>query len=55
MKNLSVSALLGQMMGLTNDSGVMGQLQSMISMANRAGVATAKASTLKLTGKTATS
>ena len=55
MKNLSVAALLGQMMGLTNDSGVMGQLQGMVSMANRAGVSTAKAATLKLTGKTAKS
>ena len=55
MKNLSVAALLGQMMGLTNDSNVLGQLQGMISMASRAGVANAKAATLKLTGKTVTS
>ena len=55
MKNLSVAALLGQMMGLTDDSSVLGQLQGMISMASRAGVANAKAATLKLTGKTVTS
>lgn len=48
MKNLSVTALIGQMMGLTDDPGVMGKLQGMISMANRAGLSTVKASTLNL-------
>ena len=48
MKNLSVAALIGQMMGQTNDTGVMGKLQGMISMANRAGLSSAKASTLNL-------
>ena len=40
LKNLSVAAVLGQMMGLTNDSNMLNQLQSMMSAANRAGVAT---------------
>lgn len=40
MKNLSVAALIGQMMGLTNDPNVLGRLQSMMGAANRAGVAT---------------
>lgn len=48
MKNLSVAALIGQMMGLTNDAGVMGKLQGLISMANRAGLSTAKATSLNL-------
>lgn len=48
MKNLSVAALIGQMMGLTNDTGVMGKLQGLISMANRAGLSTVKATTLNL-------
>ncbi|QEG21757.1 flotillin family protein [Mariniblastus fucicola] len=43
LKNLSVAALLGQMMGLTNDVNVLGQLQSMMGMANKAGVATENA------------
>jgi uncharacterized membrane protein YqiK len=38
MKNLSVAALIGQMMGLTSDSDVIGRLQGMLSAANRAGV-----------------
>lgn len=48
MKNLSVTALIGQMMGLTNDAGVMGKLQGLISMANRAGLSTANATSLNL-------
>lgn len=39
LKNLSVAALLGQMMGLTSDPDVLGRLQSMMTAANRAGVA----------------
>jgi uncharacterized membrane protein YqiK len=46
MKNLSVTALIGQMMGLTNDAGIIGKLQGMISMANRAGLSSAKAISL---------
>ena len=38
MKNLSVAALIGQMMGLTSDSDVLGRLQGMLGAANRAGV-----------------
>lgn len=48
MKNLSVTALIGQMMGLTNDTNVIGQLQGLIGMANRSGLSTAKASSLNL-------
>ena len=43
MKNLSVAALIGQMMGLTNDQNVIDRLQSMMSAANRAGLATENA------------
>ena len=46
VKNLSVAALIGQMMGLTNDSGVLGQLQGMISAAAKAGYSNEKASRL---------
>lgn len=38
MKNLSVAALIGQMMGLTSDNDVLGRLQGMLGAANRAGV-----------------
>lgn len=43
MKNLSVAALIGQMMGMTGDKDVLGRLQSMMGAANRAGVATQNA------------
>jgi uncharacterized membrane protein YqiK len=43
MKNLSVAALIGQMMGMTNDASVLKNLQSMMGAANRAGVATKNA------------
>ena len=46
MKNLSVAALIGQMMGLTNDAAVLKNLQSMMGAANRAGVATKNAGTV---------
>ena len=39
LKNLSVAALIGQMMGLTEDREILSRLQSMIGAANRAGVA----------------
>ncbi len=39
LKNLSVAALIGQMMGLTDNSDVLGRLQSMMTAATRAGVA----------------
>ncbi|MEM7453509.1 MAG: flotillin family protein, partial [Planctomycetota bacterium] len=44
IKNLSVAALIGQMMGLTNDAAVLKNLQAMMGAANRSGVATEKAS-----------
>ena len=37
IKNLSVAALIGQMMGLTDDSSVLGKLQGMLGAANKAG------------------
>ncbi len=43
LKNLSVAALIGQMMGLTNDADVLQKLQSMMSAASRAGLATENA------------
>ena len=43
LKNLTVAALIGQMMGLTNDKDVLGRLQSMMSAASRAGIATENA------------
>ena len=46
LKNLSVAALIGQMMAKTTDEGVLEQLTSMMGMANRAGVANQKAGTV---------
>ena len=46
IKNLSVAALLGQMMGLTNDESILKNLQSMMSAATRTGIATQKANSL---------
>ncbi|MCP4099132.1 MAG: flotillin family protein [Planctomycetaceae bacterium] len=43
VKNLSVAALIGQMMGLTNDKEVLGKLQEMMGAANRTGVASQNA------------
>ena len=43
MKNLSVAALIGQMMGLTTDADVLQNLQSMMGAASRAGLATQNA------------
>ena len=43
LKNLSVAALIGQMMGLTTDVNILGNLQSMMGMANKAGVSTQNA------------
>jgi uncharacterized membrane protein YqiK len=48
LKNLSVAALIGQMMGLTDDAGVYGKLQGLMSMANRTGLSKAVSSSLKL-------
>ncbi len=39
VKNLSVAALIGQMMGLTNDKEVLDRLQEMMGAANRTGLA----------------
>ncbi len=46
LKNLSIAALIGQMMGLTNDSNILGKLQSMLGAARRTGLSNEKASTL---------
>ncbi|MCP4778511.1 MAG: flotillin family protein, partial [Planctomycetaceae bacterium] len=43
VKNLSVAALIGQMMGLTNDKEVLGKLQEMMGAANRTGFASQNA------------
>ena len=53
LKNLSVAALIGSMMGSTSDGKVLGDLQSMIGMANRAGLSTQNAGDVlkKLTAK----
>ncbi len=44
LKNLSVAALIGQMMGQTSDTNVLQRLGQMMGMANKAGVATQNAS-----------
>jgi len=46
LKNLSVAALIGQMMAKTTDQGVLSQLTSMMGMANQAGVANKNAGTV---------
>ena len=46
MKNLSVAALIGQMMGLTSDTDVLGRLQVMLNAATRAGVSQQNAGTV---------
>ena len=46
LKNLSVAALIGQLMGLTSDEGQLKKLQSMMSMATRAGMANENAGTV---------
>ena len=43
VKNLSVAALIGQMMGLTNDKEVLDRLQEMMGAANRTGIASQNA------------
>ena len=43
MKNLSVAALIGQMMGLTSDKDILDRLQAMMGAASRAGVASQNA------------
>ena len=46
LKNLSVAALIGKMMGQTNDEGILQNLQAMMSAASRTGVASQKAKTV---------
>jgi hypothetical protein len=46
LRNLSVAALLGHMIGMSNDSGILSRLQGMLSAATRAGVAQEKAGTV---------
>ena len=48
LKNLTVSALIGQLMGLADDDGVMSKLSGLMSMANRAGLSGKAASSLSL-------
>ena len=42
IKNLSVAALVGKMMGMSDDAGLKGQLQELLGMAKAAGVADEK-------------
>ncbi|HMO12859.1 MAG TPA: SPFH domain-containing protein [Pirellulaceae bacterium] len=51
VKNLSVAALIGQMMGLTEDQSMIGQLENLIRAATRSGMYKAKVSALDLSGK----
>ena len=46
LKNLSVAVLIGKMMASTSDQGVIGELQALLTTANRAGVADQNASTV---------
>ena len=46
LKNLSVAVLIGKMMASTSDQGVIGELQSLLTTANRAGVADQNAGTV---------
>jgi uncharacterized membrane protein YqiK len=46
LRNLSVAALLGHMIGMSKDNGILARLQGMLSAATRAGVAQEKAGTV---------
>jgi uncharacterized membrane protein YqiK len=46
IKNLSIAALLGSMMGQTDDGGLQSKISSLIAMARKQGTAGAKATTL---------
>ena len=46
LKNLSVAVLIGKMMASTSDKGVIGELQSLLTAANRVGVADQNAGTV---------
>ena len=46
LKNLSVAVLIGKMMASTSDQGVIGELQSLLTTASRAGVADQNAGTV---------
>jgi uncharacterized membrane protein YqiK len=46
LKNLSVAALIGQMIGQSTDAGVLGRLQGLLSAASRAGVGGENAGTV---------
>jgi flotillin len=51
VKNLSVAALIGQMMTSSEDGGVVARLESLLSTAKSTGVAQKKGTSLKLQGK----
>ena len=46
LKNLSVAVLIGKMMASTSDEGVIGELQSLLTTASKAGVADQNAGTI---------
>ena len=46
LKNLSVAVLIGKMMASTSDQGVIGELQSLLTTASKAGVADQNAGTI---------
>lgn len=48
IKNLTISALLGQMIGRADDNSVQSQLEGLLKMAQNLGLGTAKASSLSL-------
>lgn len=48
IKNLTISALLGQMIGKAEDSSIQGQLEGLLKMAQNLGLGTAKAASMSL-------
>ncbi len=53
IKNLSIAALITQLMGMTSDSGVRGHLDALMGVARTLGLSDSKAAKLNLTGKSA--
>ena len=48
IKNLTISALLGQMIGKAEDASIQGQLEGLLKMAQNLGVGTTKAASMSL-------
>ncbi len=53
IKNLSIAALITQLMGMTSDSGIRGHLDALMGVARTLGLSDSKAAKLNLTGKSA--